>query len=149
MPPLSVVGRELTGFSVSVERDGLRAFADAIGETRPHYRDAAAARAAGYPDVLVPPTYLFSLELRRPDRYATLDELGAPLSSARHAGESISYERLCFAGDTLDFRLRITDYTEKRQGALGLLERTTDVSRDGDLVATLVNVLAIRWDQSA
>jgi len=147
--PLRVVGRELTGFSVRVLREELYRFARAIGETRPHYCDAAAAQAGGYPDVLVPPTYLFSLELRRPNRYATLDELGAPLSSALHAGESISYERLCFAGDALDFRLRITDYTEKRQGSLGLLERTTDVSRDGQVVATLVNVLAIRWDRVA
>jgi acyl dehydratase len=147
--PLRVVGRELAGFSVQVRREELYRFARAIGETRPQYCDAAAAQAIGYPDVLVPPTYLFSLELRRPDRYATLDELGAPLSSARHAGESISSERLCFAGDTLDFRLRITDYIEKRQGSLGLLERTTEVSRDGQLMATLVNVLAIRWDRAA
>ena len=32
-------------------------FADAIGDPNPVYRDRAAARAAGYPDVIAPPTF--------------------------------------------------------------------------------------------
>jgi hypothetical protein len=141
-----IVGRALPGFAVDVERDPLRLFAPTIGDLRPECHDVEVARAAGYPDLLVPPTYLFTLEMRRPEPYRALELLGARLSVALHAGQSFSYRQLCFAGDRLDFELRITGYTEKRGGALGLLERTTAVRRGPELVAGLVNVLAIRWE---
>ena len=144
-----VVGQALPGFSVDVERDPLRLFARTIGDLRPECHALDAARAAGYPDLLMPPTYLFTLELRRPDPYRALELLGTRLSAALHGGETFRYQQLCFAGDRLDFDLEITGYTEKRGGALGLLERTTSVRRGSELVAELVNVLAIRWDADA
>jgi hypothetical protein len=141
-----VVGRALPGFAVEVERDPLRLFARTIGDLRPACHNVDAARAAGYPDLLIPPTYLFTLELRRPEPYRALELLGTHLSAAMHAGQSFRYRQLCFAGDRLDFDLEITGYTEKQGGALGLLERTTSVRRGSELVAELVNVLAIRWE---
>lgn len=141
-----VVGRALPGFAVDVERDPLRLFARTIGDMRPECHDVDAARAAGHPDLLMPPTYLFTLELRRPEPYRALELLGTRLSAALHAGESFRYRQLCFAGDRLGFELQITGYTEKHGGALGLLERTTLVRRGSELVAELVNVLAIRWE---
>ncbi|MGW1876897.1 MaoC family dehydratase N-terminal domain-containing protein [Streptomyces sp. NPDC001975] len=145
----SIVGERLPGFDVTVERGPLRFFARTIGDLRPVCHDVAAARAAGYPDLLVPPTYLFSLEMGRPDPYHALGLLGAGLPAALHAGETFTYHRPCFAGDRLDFELGITGYSEKREGRLGLLERTASVTRDGEPVAELVNVLAIRWDAAA
>jgi acyl dehydratase len=141
-----IVGRALPGFAVDIERDQVCLFARTIGDLRPECHDVEAARSAGYPDVLAPPTYVFSLELRRPQPYAALELLETSLSAALHAGQSFTYRQLCFAGDRLDFDLRITGYAEKRGGALGLLERTTCVRRGNDVVAELVNVLAIRWE---
>jgi hypothetical protein len=140
-----VVGKALPGFAVDVERDPLRLFARTVGDQRSECHDVAAAQAAGYPDLLMPPTYLFTLELRRPEPYLALELLGARLSAALHAGQSFRYRTLCFAGERLDFDLKITGYTEKRGGSLGLLERTTSVRRGSELVGELVNVLAIRW----
>jgi acyl dehydratase len=144
----TIVGQALPGFVVDVERYPVRLFARTIGDLRAECHDVEAARAAGYPDLMVPPTYLFTLELGRPEPYRALELLGSRLSAALHAGQSFRYQRLCFAGDRLDFELRITDYTEKRGGALGLLERTTTVRRGPEPVAELVNVLAIRWEDS-
>jgi acyl dehydratase len=145
----SIVGLALPGFSVDIERDPLRFFARTLGDLRPECHDVTAARAAGHPDLLVPPTYLFSLELRRPQPYAALAALGTTLSAALHAGETFTYHRLAHAGDRLEFELRITGYTEKRGGALGFLERTATVCRGGEPIAELVNVLAIRWAGAA
>ncbi len=145
MTRTAIVGTRLPGFTVDVERDPLRSFAATIGDRRPECHDVTAARAAGCPDLLMPPTYLFSLELRRPDPYRALELLGTGLPNALHAGESFTYHQLCFAGERLDFELEITDYTEKRGGELGLLERTTRVRRGDEAVAELTNVLAIRW----
>ena len=40
-----------------VGREKIREFADAIGDDNPAYRDKAAAKALGYPDVIAPPTF--------------------------------------------------------------------------------------------
>lgn len=140
----ALVATELTPFSIVVERSQLQFFAEAIGEQGEVYVDVDRARAMGYPDLLVPPTFLFSLELKRPDPYVALRVAGARLSQILHAEQSFEYHQLAFAGDELHFAPRITDYYEKKGGALGFLTRTTSVSRRGELVAELVNLAAIR-----
>ncbi|GAB7004792.1 hypothetical protein JCM18899A_22650 [Nocardioides sp. AN3] len=139
-----LVATELTSFSIVVERSQLQFFAAAIGEQRGAYVDVASARALNYPDLLVPPTFFFSLELKRPDPYAALRAAGAQLSQILHAEQSFTYHQLAFAGDELHLAPRITDYYEKKGGALSFLTRTTTVSRNGELVAELVNLAAIR-----
>lgn len=52
---------------VTVERGRLALFARVTGQTDPVYTDVAAARAAGHPDLPVPPTFIFGLELEAPD----------------------------------------------------------------------------------
>ncbi|MPY78402.1 MAG: hypothetical protein GEV04_07875, partial [Actinophytocola sp.] len=46
-----------------IERGRLRFFAKAIGQKDPIYSDVDAARRAGHPDLPVPPTFFFSMEL--------------------------------------------------------------------------------------
>jgi len=45
------------GAPYEVSRVKIAEFADAIGDPNPVYRDPAAARAAGHPDVIAPPTF--------------------------------------------------------------------------------------------
>ena len=59
----SAIGRSFTPVTAHVEPGRLRYFCETIGERSPIYRDAQAARAAGYPAIPVPPTYLFCLEM--------------------------------------------------------------------------------------
>ena len=47
-----------------VGREKIREFADAIKDDSPLYRDAEAAKAAGYPDVIAPPTFAVILSMR-------------------------------------------------------------------------------------
>ncbi|GAA1865810.1 hypothetical protein GCM10009836_52730 [Pseudonocardia ailaonensis] len=140
----ALIATELQSFSVAVERSQLRFFAVAIGEQAGVYVDVDAAHAANHPDLVVPPTFFFSLELQRPDPYAALRTAGARLSQILHAQQSFEYHRLAFAGDELHLAPRVTDYREKKGGALAFLTRTTTVSRAGESVAELVNVVAIR-----
>ena len=58
----SAVGRSFTPVTARVEPGRLRYFLDTLGEQNPLYRDAGAARAAGYSARPMPPTYLFCLE---------------------------------------------------------------------------------------
>jgi hypothetical protein len=61
-----VVGLSLPRFTTTVKASRVTAFLNAIGEQRAEYRDRAAAEAASYRGLPVPPTYLFTLELERP-----------------------------------------------------------------------------------
>ncbi|UWP79761.1 MaoC family dehydratase N-terminal domain-containing protein [Dactylosporangium fulvum] len=139
-----VVGRRLAPFDVHVERDLLRLFCELTGFQSAVYHDVAGARQAGYPDLLVPPTYLFSLELRRPDPYGIVRELGLDVSRLLHGGQEFRYQAPCFAGDLLHFEPRIVEHYDKRGGALVFLVRETEVTRAGQSVATLRNTAIIQ-----
>jgi len=136
--------RELPGVVVTVTREEVRQFASSTFNAVAVHNDLEAARAAGHPDLVVPPTYLFSLEFRRPDPYGVLRELGVDRSQALHAEQSFSYSKPCFAGDTLKFTPRLTEDYSKKGGALRFLVRETTVERDGEHVAELRNVLVLR-----
>lgn len=142
--PFSLIGWELPAFTTEVDRDPLRAFAAAIGEKDPVYRDVAAARAAGHPDLPVPPTYLFSLEFKRPDPYLVLRTLAVDLRQILHGEQRFTYHTLAYAREELVFRPRVGDYYEKKNGALRFLVRDTTVTRDGTVIAELRNVLVVR-----
>ena len=147
---LTAAGTELAGFEATVERGRLRFFAQAIGESDASYFDLDAARASGYPDLPVPPTFLFCLELDQPEPFRYMTDLGVDLRFALHAQQSFDYQRMVFAGQTLTFRPRIADIYVKKQGALQFVEKqTTVLDAAGAEVAQLRSVLVVRSAQVA
>ena len=59
-----LVGRSYPPSAVyEVGRAKIAEFATAIGDDSPVYRDAEAARAAGHPDVIAPPTFAIAVSL--------------------------------------------------------------------------------------
>ena len=134
-------------FAAEVEKGRLRLFAKAIGETDPIYFDEAAARAAGFRSLPVPLTFLFCLEMERPDPYDWFDQLGIPLGRALHGEQSFEDHNGACAGDVLTFESEIIDIYDKRGGALEFLvqdNRITD--HRGDCVAKFTRTLVIRHD---
>ena len=57
----SLIGREFPALTVDVSAKEIARFTTAIGDTDPVFRDPAAARAAGFPGIPLPPTYGLSL----------------------------------------------------------------------------------------
>jgi acyl dehydratase len=53
----SLIGKEVAIGTFTVTAEDIRAFAEAIGDLNPLYLDADAARAAGYANVIAPPTF--------------------------------------------------------------------------------------------
>ncbi|HEX3792422.1 MAG TPA: MaoC family dehydratase N-terminal domain-containing protein [Pseudonocardiaceae bacterium] len=76
-------------------------FADAIGDLSPVYRDSAAARAAGYPDVIAPPTFATLVNLRAIGDIVGDPKLGLDWSRVVHAEQGFSHRRPVRAGDAL------------------------------------------------
>ena len=140
-----LIGRALPVADVAVERGRLAFFATAIGETDPVYSDLAAARAAGHPDLPVPPTFLFGLELAGADPFALFTELGIDLRRVLHGEQSFVYHSTAHAGETLTVTPRIADVYSKKGGALDFIVKQTAVGRtDGTLVAELRSTIVVQ-----
>ena len=141
----AIVGTELPATTLTVDAGRLRFFAKAIGETNEVYTDRAAAQAAGYADLPVPPTFLFAIELESPDSFMFLAQAGVDLRFVLHGEQSFTYHATAVAGDVLTATPRITDVYSKKGGALEFLVKETAVTRaDGSAVADLKSIIVVR-----
>lgn len=141
------IGHTVPAFTASVETGRLRFFAKATGQSDPVYIDEAAARAAGYPGLPVPPTFFFCLEMESPNPAAVRDLLGLDYRRLLHGEQGFTYHAMAFAGDTLTFEQRIEDIYDKKNGALEFVVRKTRVSNQrAELVAELRCITVMRND---
>src|ERR687890_2415897 len=98
----ALVGRSYPPSAVyEVGRAKIAEFASAIGADDPVHRDADAARAAGHPDVIAPPTFAIVVSLEA--AMAVLDDPDVALDYARvvHGEQRFAHHRPIRAGDRL------------------------------------------------
>ncbi|MGW2596805.1 FAS1-like dehydratase domain-containing protein [Streptomyces klenkii] len=84
-----------------VGREKIREFAEAIGDTNPAYTDPEAAKALGHPDVIAPPTFVFSVTYRAAGAVVNDPQLGLDYSRVVHGDQKFAYVRPVRAGDRL------------------------------------------------
>ena len=126
-----------------ISRVKIRDFADAIGDPSPVFRDVAAAQAAGYPDVIAPPTFPIVITAAAGNRAATDPELGINYAMVVHGEQSFEYVRPLVAGDVVTTQTTITDIRDA--GRNTLLTNTTEFrTLDGELVCTAHSTLVER-----
>jgi acyl dehydratase len=141
----NIVGTTLPTMTLTIDRGRLRFFAKAIGETDPVYTDVDAAKAAGHPDIPVPPTFLFSVELENPEPFAFLESIGVDLRMVLHGEQSFTYHAAAYPGDELVASPRIADLYTKKGGALEFIVKNTAITRaDGTPIAELNSVIVIQ-----
>ncbi|WP_410874597.1 MaoC family dehydratase N-terminal domain-containing protein [Nocardia sp. A7] len=145
----TVIGTRIPAHTVEVERGRLAFFARVIGQDNPMYLDRDAARAAGHPDVPVPPTFLFCLDMARPNPSSFYADLGIDLRTILHGEQSFTYHATAYAGDILHFSTAVTDFYAKKGGALQFLVRTTEVTREGTPIAVLQSTTVLREPAAA
>jgi acyl dehydratase len=139
------IGTQLPATTLTVDAGRLRFFAKAIGETNPLYTDVDAAKAAGYADLPVPPTFLFSIELENPDQFRWAADQGIDPRFVLHGEQSFTYHSIAYAGETLTATPRIVDVYSKKGGALEFIVKNTAVTRaGGSAVADLETVIVVR-----
>ena len=140
----SAVGAATPPITTDIDRSQLRLFAKATGQTDPVWTDVEAARAIGYPDLPVPPTFLFGIELQQPEPFGWLTDLGVDMKTVLHGTQSFEHYAPVFAGDTVTAASSITGVQVKKEGALTFVERRTEISRGTDLVAQLTSTIVVR-----
>jgi acyl dehydratase len=98
-----------------VGREKIREFAEAVGDTNPAYTDVAAARALGHPDVIAPPTFVFSIAFKAAGQVVEDPQLGLDYSRVVHGDQRFVYSRPVRAGD----RLSVTSTIEAVRSMAG------------------------------
>lgn len=124
-----------------VEREKLREYADAIGDPHPAYRDPAAARALGHPDVIAPPTFVIVLTYDA--NLPILAGYGVPMKHVVHGGQRFAYTRPIRAGDELTCPVTI-DNVVSHAGACFLTTRAEVATSAGEHLVTAWCTLVIR-----
>lgn len=138
-------GLKLPAHSAAVEAGRLRWFAKAIGETDPIYTDEAAAKAAGYRSLPMPPTFLFCLEMEKPEPFEYVRLLNAEMGKMLHGEQNFKYYAVSCSGDTLTFESQISDVYSKKEGALDFIVKDTRVTdQNRRHVADLRSVMVVR-----
>lgn len=108
MVDTSIIGMEMGGSSMEVERGKIMEFAKAILDENPAYAQS---------DPPLPPTYTMAIAHWPPPtgggQGAQLSKLGLDLLRVLHAGQEFEYLGAVHAGDTLTTNSKIVDMYEK------------------------------------
>jgi acyl dehydratase len=112
----SFVGRSYPPTAAyEVGREKIREFAEAIGDANPVYTDPDAAKAAGYSDVIAPPTFAFAITYKAAGEVISDPELGLDYSRVVHGDQKFAHTRPVRAGD----RLTVTSTIEAIKSLAG------------------------------
>jgi acyl dehydratase len=143
----ALVGRSYPPSAVyEVGRAKLAECAAAVGATDPVHTDAEAARAAGYQDVIAPPTFAIVVSLEA--AMAVIDDPDVTLDYSRvvHGEQRFTHHRPIRAGD----RLVATTTIDAARSVAGndlLTARVDLATEDGEPVCTSTSMLVGRGDQ--
>ena len=121
----------------------IREFAAAIGDPHPLYRDAAAARAAGYADVLAPPTFPIVFTAAAEERFLAAAGAAVELSHVLHREQRFAYTRPIVAGSTLRCAVSVADAVIR--GEQDVLTTVTQVRTEaGEHVVAVTSTILVR-----
>jgi acyl dehydratase len=126
-----------------VSRVKIAEFADAIGDPSPLYRDRAAAQAAGYPDVIAPPTFAIVISMAGSAGAVSDPGLGLNYAMVVHGEQRFEYSRQLVAGDVVTAQATISDIRDAGRNVM-LTTQTQIRTVDGEHVCTAHSTLVER-----
>ncbi|HXW44524.1 MAG TPA: MaoC family dehydratase N-terminal domain-containing protein [Streptosporangiaceae bacterium] len=143
------INREYTGRTYppsepyEVSRVKIADFAAAIGDQNPIYTDRAAAQAAGYADVIAPPTFAIVVSMASSGAALADPGLGLNYAMVVHGEQRFEYSRPIMAGDVLTAQPTITDIRDAGRNVM--LTTTTDIRTvEGEHVCTAIGTIVER-----
>ena len=129
-----------------VGREKVREFASAVFATAPIHHDVDAAIAAGYSDVVAPPT--FPIVIQEKALHQILSHPGAGINFSRvvHGDQKFEYQRPLAAGDEVVATLRVTKI-QSLGGHTMLTSESTITTTAGEPVVVATSTLVIRGEE--
>jgi acyl dehydratase len=126
-----------------VSRVKIAEFADAIGDPSPVFRDRDAAVAAGYPDVIAPPTFPIVVTMASSGAAVADPELGINYALVVHGEQRFEYIRPLHAGDVVTAQSTIESIREVGSNVL-MNTRTELRTVAGEHVCTAFSIIVER-----
>ncbi|MFM8927684.1 MAG: MaoC family dehydratase N-terminal domain-containing protein [Rhodoluna sp.] len=129
-----------------VGREKIHEFASAVFSTSPLSHDVLAARAAGFSDVIAPPT--FPVVIQERSLHAVLSDKEADIDFSRvvHGDQRFISVRPIVAGDELTSILTVASV--KSLGAHSMITFNTEIfDLNKELVCTAISTLVVRGEE--
>lgn len=129
-----------------VGREKVREFARAVFATHPTHLDPAVARAAGYSDVVAPPTFPIVVTAATLDQLLADTEADIDFTRVVHGDQRFSYSRPIVAGDELTATMTITGV--KQVGGHRMVTTESAIhDSSGAHVVTATSTLVVRGEE--
>lgn len=128
-----------------VGREKVREFARAVLAASPLNTDVEAARAAGYPDVVAPPTFPVVVQEATLAQLLAEPDAGIDFARVVHGDQRFSYSRPIVAGDELTATLAVTSVKTLGGNAM-VTSESVMVDATGAHVVTATSTLVVRAD---
>ena len=128
-----------------VGREKVREFSRAVFASNPIHNDVDAAKAAGYADIVAPPTFAIVIQQFTLDQLVAEEDSGIEMTHIVHGEQRFSYTRPIVAGDELTATLAVTSIKSLGGNAMVVAESTI-VDSNNDHVVTAISTLVVRGD---
>lgn len=144
----SFVGQSFPPFSFEVDKSKIRELAQALGDDNPIFRDEEAAKAAGLPGIVAPPTFptLFKM-WGEGGSLPHIKAMGGDVLRLLHGEEEYEYHRLIRPGDVITGQTKVVSIEEKegRSGHLDIVLLETEYhNQRNELVVVARTTIVIR-----
>lgn len=129
-----------------VGREKVREFSRAIFAASPLSLDVAAAQAAGYSDLVAPPTFAVIVQELTLHQLLSEPDAGIDFSRAVHGDQRFTFTRPIVAGDELTATLTVASI-KSLGGHSMVTAESSIVGADGGHVVTATSTLVVRGDE--
>jgi acyl dehydratase len=129
-----------------VGREKIREFARATASTSRLSLDPEAARAAGFRDVVAPPTFAIVVQEATLEQLLEAPDAGIDFSRVVHGDQRFTYSRPIVAGDELTATLTVAS-VKSLGGHSMVTAESVMVDAAGEHVVTTTSTLVVRGDE--
>ena len=129
-----------------VGREKVREFSRAVFAASPLSLDVAAARAAGYSDLVAPPTFAVVVQELTLHQLLSEPDAGIDFSRVVHGDQRFTFTRPIVAGDELTATLTVASI-KSLGGHSMVTAESSIVGADGGHVVTATSTLVVRGDE--
>ena len=123
----------------------IAAFADAVGSADAVHHDAEVARAAGYADVIAPPTLAVCIAQQCDRAYIMDPEAGIDYSRVVHGEQRFVHHRPMTAGDEILGELTVDSI--RMAGGHAMITTRTELTAGGEPVCTSTSTIVVRGEE--
>jgi acyl dehydratase len=141
-------GKEYQEVEFTVERDRVVQFAEAIGDHDARFLDPEAAKEAGFPEQVAPPTFPTVMQIMTSGQVVVDPELGLNYAMVVHGEQEYEWHRPIVVGDVLKAIPRIADIYARGPNEF-LVTEAEITDQNGEVVCVARSTLLSRGTAAA